>query len=219
MQKYDLAIFDWDGVLADSKQLACLGKNAVFSAYHLTPPPDEIYLGEVRFRVEFYYRHGVPETATHEDLDAIWNRFFLAPENQKLLELRQGTEEALEACRRANMRIAIVSGNTRTVIENALRRFGLRELVDFIRGSANGKFAEVKEVLKYFATQPRRAFFVDDMPEGVAAARNAGVVSVAMCGGFGKTEDLVKAKPHFIINQLTELLPMVRNNSFKRGRA
>lgn len=196
---WSVAIFDWDGTLVDSIDLSYKVVCRQFSGFNLKPPSREVYLdaslsNPSNFEA-FYKAHGVPETSTHGELSTLWGQYFA--EHAAELKPRAGAIETLRMCRAFGMRTAIVSANLRSIIDDGLERMGISHLIDHIEAEASGKVKELRRVLDIFAVEPDQAVYVDDMFEGVRAARTVGIPCVALEGGFGKPEHIRQAQPTF----------------------
>ena len=61
---------------------------------------------------------------------------------------------------------------------------------------------------------PENAIIVGDTPEETHIARDTGLTSIALTGGFATTERLRAAEPDCLLNSLTEMLPILRARGF-----
>jgi HAD superfamily hydrolase (TIGR01509 family) len=103
-----------------------------------------------------------------------------------LEELRPGVEEYFAEAERLGLRTAVVSSSDDDWIERHLGRLGHLEGLDTIV-AANGDTARAKprpdlylEALDRLELQPHQAIAFEDSPNGVAAAKAAGLVCVAV---------------------------------------
>jgi phosphoglycolate phosphatase len=200
----NLAIFDWDGTLVDSPSWAHQAMCAVFNYYGVEPPTLEIFLTEISSDFLLFYRsHGIPESATRQDLNVIWEQYLT--EHPDGFMMRDGAKEALAFCHDAGMKTAIVSGTSPGTIAQGIERFALTGLIDHVEANACGKVGELQLVLARFTTNPHGAVYVDDTLEGVKAAKSLGITAIGITGGFELPERLLKANPDHLITTLFDL--------------
>ena len=103
-----------------------------------------------------------------------------------LEELRPGVEEYFAEAERLGLRTAVVSSSDDDWIERHLGRLGHLEGLDTVV-AANGDTARAKprpdlylEALDRLELEPHEAIAFEDSPNGVAAAKAAGLVCVAV---------------------------------------
>ncbi len=87
---------------------------------------------------------------------------------------------------------------------------GVEKQFDAILGGDSGSEkkphpALLNDVLGRFSVSATRAVMVGDGDIDVEAGRRAGVITCGVTYGVGKKEDLVAAKPDFLIDDLSEL--------------
>jgi len=210
--KRSLAIFDWDGTLVDSPRWAHHAMCAVFNNYQVEPPSLEVFLEGISSDFLIFYRkHGIPNTATRKDLNAIWEKYLL--DHSDDFTLRDGALEALVYCRDVGMKTAIVSGTSPGVIAHGIERFGIGDLIGQVEANACGKVKELQRVLLNFNISPDEAVYVDDTHEGVNAAKTVGMTAIGITGGFELPQRLLQAEPDHLIDSLYDLLPLLRNGA------
>jgi phosphoglycolate phosphatase len=65
--------------------------------------------------------------------------------------------------------------------------------------------APLHKVLAAFSAPPVRALMVGDGDTDIEAGKKAGVVTCGVTYGLGKTEELIAAKPDFLIDDFRQL--------------
>jgi len=206
--KYQLAMFDLDGVLMETRDVAYRACVEIFETYGVPPPPRNVFFAEVDGDyMEFYWKYGIPRTASKKDLNAIFNRRYR--EEKDKIQARNGTRSMLSLCRLKNMKTAIVSGSTRYICDLFASSEQLDHQFDFIAANA-AKAIAIQAVMGKFKIEPRHAFFVDDAVSGIKAAKSCGVFSVGIFGGFSEREAIANAKPSLMINEMGELWQLIR---------
>jgi phosphoglycolate phosphatase-like HAD superfamily hydrolase len=200
--KQVLVMFDWDGTLADSVRWSYRGVCAIFRHWGVAPPSCDIFFEKVTSDIiSVYHRHGIPKNVTREELNAVWNKHL--QENLDGFMLREGARDVLQFCHQNGMKTAIVSANTEAVITRGIERFGIGLLIDHVTWGAYDKARKLKEVRERFGAE--RAFYVDDTHEGITAAKSAGVIAIAITGGFELLSNIALAEPDHTICALGEL--------------
>jgi putative hydrolase of the HAD superfamily len=116
-----------------------------------------------------------------------------------LEELRPGVEELLEEAERRTLEVAIVSSSSDSWIERHLSRRGLLDRFDTVV-CANGDAARAKprpdlylDALERLGVEAAEAIAFEDSPNGVAAAKAAGIYTVAVPNAVTGTFDLSAA--------------------------
>jgi pyrophosphatase PpaX len=207
-------LFDWDGVLVDSRFVGYACSSKIFEAYGLKSPPIEIYLAEVGSDyVAYYQKYGLSKTVTEQDMNKIWDAHFhfLTTEEEREIPLRSGVAETFRELRARSIKIGIVSSNTTMVIERTTARYEIRKLIDEVYADISGSKAEaLKRAVQKLGSSPAETFFVEDSPQVIPAARLAGVIPVAITGGFGTEEALRGASPDYVIHEIPDLLLLLQ---------
>jgi len=208
--KWKLVAFDWDGTLADTRQVAYQALRTVFEKYCLSPPSKEVFMENISSdeKMAFYYKHGIPMSATRKDLNTIWQQYFNDPQRLHEFSLRDGSKEVLHAFHNAGLKVSIVSGSGHAIITTGLTKFDLVDLVDHIEADACGKIDELYRTISRFSIDPKEAIYIDDTFEGLSAAKSVGLTAIGIMGGFNTQERLLTASPDYLIKSLYELLPI-----------
>ena len=185
--KFDLIIFDCDGVLVDSEALACVVHAEVLTAHGYaitTKQVHERFLGrssrEARFEVETEMGRALPD-AYAVQLKATIDRVF-----GESLQPVPGIAETLA---KLTQRICVASSGTPTRIVSSLTTTGLIERFGSHLFSASqvehGKPAP--DLFLFAASQmsvaPSRCLVIEDSLPGVKAARAAGMAVLGFHGG------------------------------------
>ncbi len=200
---YDLAIFDFDGTLADTAEwmfgvLNALARRHGFS--ELTAAEVEMlrgrtnreiisYLGIPRWRLPLIARDG--RAMARRDRDAI--RLF--PE----------AVETLEALKGAGLKIAIVSSNSEDTIRHVLA--DRASLVDHYGCGASlfGKAKKLRKAVASTGTPVGRAVAIGDEVRDIEAARAVGIDSAAVLWGYATREVLAQAEPTLALESFSGL--------------
>lgn len=198
---WKLVILDWDGTLVDSLASSYRIVQAICERYQAHAPSLEAYLSianttSERF-LKMYRQAGIPDSVSGQELDRLWG--VLSLETLDTLRLREGAQAMLERCRALAIPVAIVTLNQRAVIASGLDRLGIAHLVDHVTADAKGKVRELSATVARFGVRARQALYVDDTWEGITAARQAGITTIGIEGGFASRARLLEATPDYCV--------------------
>ncbi|HEX6664203.1 MAG TPA: HAD-IA family hydrolase [Gaiellaceae bacterium] len=126
-----------------------------------------------------------------------------------LEDLRPGVEEYFSEAERLGLKTAVVSSSDTAWIERHLGRLGRLEGLDAIV-AANGDTGRAKprpdlyvEALERLGLEPAEAIAFEDSPNGIRAAKAAGVACVAVPGPM--TEALTLDEADLVLDSLAEV--------------
>jgi len=193
-------LFDFDGTLVDTESLDLRTWREVFEAHGVAVPAD-------RFALRIGTLTGPDEL---DELDALLDApcdrdTIVATRRRRELELleleplRPGIGDFLDEARELGLRLGIVSSSSRTWIDRNLSRLGLLDGWATVL-CADGDTTRCKpspalylEGLEALGVEAREAIAIEDSPNGVAAARAAGIFCVAFPNDVTRGLDLSQA--------------------------
>jgi phosphoglycolate phosphatase len=190
--RYDLALFDFDGTLADTFPLFArlLGGIAERFAFRALP---EAELEALRGRPtrEVLSQLGVPIWRVPAILR--YGRQQMAAAQQDIV-LFAGIDALLHELAARGVRIAVVSSNSESTVRATLGTELSACISVFSCGASMfGKSVRVRRILRQLHVPAHRAVLIGDEERDIAAARAAGVVSVAVTWGYATGEALQDA--------------------------
>jgi pyrophosphatase PpaX len=198
------ALFDFDGTLVDTTELIYQSmRHATGEVLGRDDLPREVLMANV----------GQPLPRQMELLDAgraeeLLEAYRLHHEehHDALIQGFPGIEESLARLRAGGVKIAVVTSKRRFSVEMALKSFpGLGKVVDrFVTMEDTEEHkphpAPLLKGLEFLgAVPPEEAAYVGDSPFDVAAAKAAGVTSVAVSWGAFSEETLREAVPDHLV--------------------
>lgn len=206
--KTKLGIFDLDGTLVDSRQVAYLAISHIFETYGINPPSMEEYLSGTRNNYqEYYHQMGVPKNASRKELNEIFNQIYIGKIHN--IPLRPGVKTVLEFCRLKKIKTAIISSTTERIVFGFCSNGTFDHKFDYIASDANKSY-EIKKVMELFSVEPGRTFYVGDTPGDIMSAKECYVTTIGVLGGFSDPSKLIKSRPDRIISSMGELLYLIR---------
>jgi HAD superfamily hydrolase (TIGR01509 family) len=184
--RFDAVIFDLDGVLLDSEPIYLRATNTVLAreGKSLSPEENAPYIGW-RYRdmlEDIIPRLGLAHPPEHYAAETRREvlRLLSGP-----LEPPPGAVELIDRLDAARIPRAVGSSSQRAWVEMILENLGLRERFEIIVGGddvARGKpapdiFLRCAELL---GVPPGRCVVIEDSPNGVLAARQAGMAAIGL---------------------------------------
>jgi HAD superfamily hydrolase (TIGR01509 family) len=193
-------LFDFDGTLVDTESIDLRTWHEVFEAHGVSVPVDRFALrvGTLTGPNELDELDALLETPCDREA-VIAARQRREVELLELEPLRPGVRDYLERARTLELRVAIVSSSSRSWIEHNLRRLGLLDGWTAIV-CADGDTARCKpsaalylEALEMLGVDATEALAFEDSPNGISAARAAGIFCVAFPNEVTSALDLSQA--------------------------
>ena len=202
----DAALFDFDGTLVDTTELIYQSMRHATGEILGREIPRETLLANV----------GQPLPRQMEIIDAERAEALLESyrvhnheHHDALIGEFPGVEAALGRLRAAGVRVAVVTSKRRFSVEMALERFpGLGGVVDrFVTMEDTAEHKPdpqpLRKGLEFLGdVPPEEAAYVGDSPFDVAAAKAAGVTSVAVSWGAFSEDTLREAEPDHLVGDI-----------------
>ena len=208
-REIDLVMFDLDGTLADTGQDLASAVNYVRSHLSLEPLDDRVVYGHVGRGVEHLLRSSLPESY-QERFQEVMELFLKRYENHLLdtTVLYPYVQETLHYFR--GKKRAVVSNKLHRLTVLVVRGLGIESCFDAILGGDSMRQKKpdpelLHNVLATFGVRPVKALMVGDGGTDVEAGKKAGVITCGVTYGLAKPEEIIAAKPDFLIDDLRQL--------------
>jgi|APLak6261698768_1056241.scaffolds.fasta_scaffold05416_4 phosphoglycolate phosphatase len=208
MTHYSLAIFDFDGTLADSFLWFCSVLNQTARKFGFREVAGED-IDELRLlgSREIVARLGVPMWK----MPAIAMHMCKLAASQSTISLFPGASEAISALAERGMKIAVVSSNGEDTVRRTLGASAVRVQAFDCGASLWGKSAKFKAIAQKLETEPSRTVAIGDEVRDIEAARRAGMSAGAVTFGYNSPAARKSLDPDFLFadfnDLLTQLLP------------
>ena len=205
----DLLIFDLDCTLADTKFDIAQATNFALERLGLPKLAAETIYGYIGNGVEKIIERVL--TQEHKDLQEQALALFTESYDRHLLDhthLYAHVRETLEFF--SQKKKAVATNKTLNFTSKILEGLGIRPYFDMILGGDSTQRKKpnpepLKKILNRLHVSPGQAAMVGDSVNDVLAGRQAGMITCALTYGLGKREDLVKASPDFLLDDIWEL--------------
>lgn len=204
---YRFLIWDFDGTLVDSLELALCVYRELQQSHGLPPIDDPEAVRDLSL-TQFVKQFEIPVRRVPRLFTA-----FLTACRQKIdtVSLNDGIREVLTGLHEQGLRHAVISSNSKENIQLCLQSHGLEELFEFVIGTSriHGKTRGIRKALKTLGHSPPDVLYVGDEIRDVEACRAIPLDVAAVEWGLNSAKALQTAQPTFQISKPEELWEIV----------
>lgn len=202
--KYQLAIFDFDGTLADSFPFFAGQFNHLAERYRFRKiDPEKVHAYRHYTAAEMMRHVGLPRWK----LPVVASGFIaLMRENADSIPLFESVGDTLQHLSNAGIYLAIMSSNAEDNIVRVLGPQNSALIRHFDCGmSIFGKAARIRNLLKKTAIPASRAIYIGDQLTDLEAARKEGIAFGAVSWGYGAIESFRQHAPEEEFGQVSDI--------------
>ncbi|MGY8684052.1 HAD family hydrolase [Bradyrhizobium sp. UFLA05-153] len=219
-------VFDWNGTLLDDADALLQTTNAILKRFGRATIDMNTFRDHCDVPLSIFYRNlGMSESevaATDRDGSAIFHDAYEPLASN--VNLREGARTMLEIAREQAASSIIVSNHIVDPLRSQLQRLGINDYFDevlaFESRATQYKSMSKGERLRLYMQEndlkPPATFIIGDMPVEANIARDLGLISIAITGGFVSESRLRAAEPDYIVHNHHELLPILQGHGFFR---
>jgi HAD superfamily hydrolase (TIGR01662 family) len=199
-------MFDWDGVLLDSLGASYNVYNRIFERIGTRRlSMDEFLALQSPNWYEFYAKVGLP-TSLWKRVDSEWMRLY----GDERPSLHPDAMKCLDDLGASGFKLAVVSNGSKARVEEEISRFGLTSRFQSIicgetREELKPSPVMLERALAVLGLDSDKVVYVGDAPADIQAAKNAGVLSIALARGPVLRERLGAENPDRIFGGLAEV--------------
>lgn len=212
-----LIIFDFDGTLGDTRRNIVTTMQMTIAELHLPNRSEEECAATIGLPLAGCFRTLFPDI--QDELIPLcaetYRKFF--NENLKTIqpEAFPGVVETLSILHQKGFTLTIASSRSRNSLTELTRNMGIADYVSYLLGADDVKEAKPKPepVLKTLADMHYDAgetLVVGDMAVDIQMGANAGAKTCGVTWGNGSRDELVEAGADYIIDNMEELLGIVK---------
>jgi phosphoglycolate phosphatase len=214
---YDLAIFDFDGTLADT---------VTWFAGIVNHVADRYGFRRVEEREHEVLRGYEPRRLLKVLAVPVWKVPLIAYHLRTLvardidqISLFDGVDALLHTLSRADVRLAVVSSNSHENVHRILGPDNVALIETFSCGvSIFGKAAKLRAVLGRCDVMPSEAIYIGDEIRDIEAAQAAGMASGAVSWGYNTVESLKACAPNEIFTSIDDIPQRIIRGQESGGR-
>ncbi|MFK4719458.1 HAD family hydrolase [Bradyrhizobium niftali] len=217
-------VFDWNGTLLDDTYALLETTNVILDRFGR--PSIDIKTFRNRSDVplsRLYLNLGMSREeieAVERDDGALFHDLY-EPLADKA-DLREGARRVLEMARRQSALLIILSNHIVAPLQSQLRRLGVDHYITDVLAfesratqyKSMSKGERLRLYMQRYNLKPASTFIIGDMPVETDIARNLGLTSISITGGFVSTSRLQAARPDYTINNHHELLPILQSRGY-----
>ncbi|HWB39056.1 MAG TPA: hexitol phosphatase HxpB [Candidatus Saccharimonadales bacterium] len=181
------AIFDMDGLLIDSEPFWHEAETAVFKTVGITPTEEDFIhcMGRRNDEVVAYYYDKQPwQNPSQQDIVTMILDSVAAQVKQKG-RLLPGVKHAFDVCKAAKLPMALASGSNNVIIDTVVDTLGIRDNFAHLYSAEHELYGKPDPgvfltTAKLLGVKPVECLVFEDSPNGVKAAKAAGMRCVAV---------------------------------------
>ncbi|WP_247513623.1 HAD hydrolase-like protein [Bradyrhizobium sp. 157] len=220
-------VFDWNGTLLDDADALLKTINAILGRFGRPDIDMPTFREQCELPLSVLYRSvGMSEgeaAIVDNDGSAIFHDTY-EPLASKA-DLRKGARCILEAARQQAVSTIILSSYIVDPLRSQIRRLRIDDCVSEVlafesRATQFKSMCKGERLRLYMLAnnlKPESTFIIGDMPVETDIARDLGLISVSITGGFVSESRLQAAQPDYIIHDHHELLPILQRHGFFRN--
>lgn len=212
VSKIKAAVFDFDGMIFDTRNLVYQTYNHALTAHGQPAPKDEDVALLVGRKVHEGYAILAPDVDTDQLVET--HRDF-QDKNLHLIAPYEGLAQMLDRLKTAAIKIALFTARGPNSVNFALKTFKVIDYFDAIVTIDDVKQPKPHPeglllALKQLGVKPADAVMLGDSKFDMEAGKRAKVATtIGLTHGFGTIEDLKKAGADYIVDSLYEISPIL----------
>lgn len=203
-------IFDFDGLILDTETSEVLIWEKVFQQFGLIFPLDR-YLHNVGHATDNHFVHGFMRDLglSNDEIEFAISEYEKLFSNSGFLDNpREGIREIIQSARDSGLKLGIASNSYRIWVSGHLRNLNLEHFFDPVctRDDVSNSKPDPELynlVLRNWGFLPQEVFVFEDSPNGILAAKNAGMYCIAVPNPLTVNMDISKAD--LIFNSFMEI--------------
>ena len=210
-----LIIFDFDGTLADTRQLIVETMQQTIQALELTPCTDEQCASMIGLPLKQAFIELIPMSDEMGDrcVDT-YRRIFNENNALYVIPTFPNVIDTLFRLSAEGYILTIASSRSRKSLLDFVHTMHLEEIFSYILGPDDVILSKphpepVLRTLEAFDCSPEEALVVGDMKYDIEMGRRAGTRTCGVTYGNGSPQDLREAGADFIVNNFEEILTLI----------
>lgn len=214
MRNVELMIFDLDGTLIDSRQDIANAVNHTLREIGLKEKSMEEISSYIGTGVEDLIRKSIDGKADccFEKAFSIMSEYYRKHsfDNTRLFP---GVKDILEHFK--SKRKIIITNRKREYAVEMLKALNIYDYFEYVAGGDNlgcmkPSSCPLEKAMQKFKMNKEKTIMIGDMHIDILAGKKAGIATCAVTYGIGKKEDIIKAGPDYIINDIAELKKIIK---------
>lgn len=212
-----LIIFDFDGTLADTRATIIQTMQTMMEQLHLEVKDESACAATIGLPLRTGFEKLYPALPT-ETLDRCvesYRKIFNQTKEALSPQPFPRAIETLDSLHRQGIALTIASSRSNASLQDFVSQLNLSEYISFVLGVEDVTHAKpdpepVLKTLKHMGITAAHTLVVGDMPVDIHMGAGAGARTCAVTYGNATRAQLKEAHPNFIIDDLSELLQIIR---------
>lgn len=207
--KYTAVIFDWDGTVVDSTYVivdSIIKASRELGLEEPTPQRASWVIGLSLPTALLEVVPGLTESRLNEFIEAYRKLYFTADPDLKLFD---GMVPMIQRLRAQGLHTAVATGKSRFGLNKALENHDIANLFDVTKTADQTQSKPhplmLEEIFDELMLDASECVMVGDTSHDIQMAQNAGCDSIAVAYGAHTLQEISKAKPSYIANNVAEL--------------
>jgi phosphoglycolate phosphatase len=208
-------VLDWSGTLVDDLDAVLGATNAVLEEYRVPKLTVQQFRTEFVLPLSRFYGRFVPGVPFVQ-IDERYHKHFASYRDS--VSLLPGAREFLNYCAEAGMHLFVLSTMQPELFDAQAARLGIRHYFTRAYTGVKDKTETILSLLEQNQLEPAETMLVGDMVHDLEAARQGGLMAVAVRTGFDTVEKLAGNDPEAIVRDLISLRRLLekdKTNAFK----
>ncbi|MFH1387783.1 MAG: HAD family hydrolase [Patescibacteria group bacterium] len=210
MNKGNLIIFDFDGVIFDSIEIFKDIYNKIHQKYNLPKAKSKKDIADL-FSGNIFEK--LKEIGlTQEKIEQLTNEVKISFEKEEgRNNIFDGISEVIIKINQSNNSLAIVTSNHYETVKSFLENHNLDKSFKLILGSESGfnKAEKINLVIKKLNSFKKYAYFISDTAGDIMEGKKVDVKTIAVTWGYHDKNKLSKANPDFICDNPKDLYKII----------
>lgn len=213
MKNVELMIFDLDGTLVDSREDIANAVNHTLIEIGLKEKNMEEISSYIGTGMEDLIRKSIDgkTDCCFEDALSIMSEYY-KKHSLDNTHLFPGVKEVLDYFR--NKRKVIITNRKREFAVDTLTALNIYGYFEDITGGDNlgcmkPSSCPLEKAMHKFKMNKEKTIIIGDMYIDILAGKKAGIITCAVTYGIGKRDDIVKAKPDYMIDEIARLKEII----------
>lgn len=210
-----IAIFDFDGTIADTKPVILNTFHRTFDAEGLPQHTDDEIAATIGLPLKEAFPKLCPMDAERAaECTAAYRRIFDDVNSEIGVPMFPHVADTLRAIHDRGVALTIATSRGYKSAADFIRGFHLDDIVRFIVAAEDVKHAKpdaepVTKTLRHYAMEPADAIVVGDTHFDILMGRNAGCATVGVTYGNGSRQSLEEAGADFIVDDFAEIADII----------
>ncbi|MCO6497013.1 MAG: HAD-IA family hydrolase [Chitinophagaceae bacterium] len=209
MPKDCYIIFDFDGTIGDTIELALDSYNKITEEHHLKPlnNQDRALIKSKQPR-ELFKAAGISGLKLPLIILAIRKEMNHSIGDMKVIP---GMDDALRAIQEQGYQLGILTSNSVENINIFLEKNGLKNLFNFVHSEKSffGKSKVINKLMKQYVIEKQNAIYVGDETRDIEAAHKSGIAGIGVTWGMNNRNLLESVHPDCITDSPGNLIQCI----------